>query len=69
MSIFLTLKNQYAVFVGDILMTDFNIKKIYAKIYFNIDKFVYDLRIFLAVRDVSFVKGKIYHLFLINVIL
>lgn len=69
MSIFLTLKNQYAVFVGDILMTDFNIKKIYAKICFYIDKFVYDLRIFLAVRAVSFVKGKIYHLFLINVIL
>lgn len=51
------------------LMTDFNRKKIYAKIYFYIDKFVYDLRIFLAVRAVFFVKGKIYHLFLINVIL
>lgn len=51
------------------LMTDFNRKKIYAKIYFYIDKFVYGLRIIWGVRAVSFVKGKIYHLFLINVIL
>ena len=50
-------------------MTDFNRKKIYAKIYFYIDKFVYGLRIIWGVRAVSFVKGKIYHLFLINVIL